>query len=84
MLVAYNPGVESTFDSEYMQLNETSIIGTRCGLLPELQEIVRLVSEGRVKPIVDQVLPIEMANEALDMIRLGKTIGRVVLSHESR
>jgi D-arabinose 1-dehydrogenase-like Zn-dependent alcohol dehydrogenase len=84
VMVAYSPGVESVFDSEYMHLNETRIIGTRNGTIPELKEIVKLVSEGRVKPVVDQVLSVKKANEALDMVRQGLTMGRVVLSHEDR
>ena len=83
VMVAYSPGVESVFDSEYMHLNETQIIGTRNGTMPELREIVALVSQGKIKPVVDRVLPLEEANTALDMIRGGETMGRVVVQHKN-
>jgi propanol-preferring alcohol dehydrogenase len=81
VMVGYAPGVESVFDSEYMHLNETQIIGTRNGTIPELKEIVGLVSEGKVKPIIDRILPLEQANTALDLIRGGDIMGRVVVRH---
>jgi len=83
VMVGYAPGVESVFDSEYMHLNETQIIGTRNGTMSELREIIQLVSEGIVKPVVDRVLPLEQANEALEMIRHGDIMGRVVVSHNT-
>jgi D-arabinose 1-dehydrogenase-like Zn-dependent alcohol dehydrogenase len=82
VMVAYSPGVESAFDSEYMHLNETHIIGTRNGTIPELREIVELVGSGSIKPVIDRVLPLDQANEALDLIRDANTMGRVVLTHE--
>jgi propanol-preferring alcohol dehydrogenase len=81
VMVGYIPGVEFLFDSEYMHLNETQIIGTRNGTIQELREIVQLVSEGIIKSVIDRVLPLEQANNALDMIRHGDTVGRVVLAH---
>ena len=81
LMVGYMPGAAFTFDSFYMHANETSIIGLRNGTLPELREIVDLVSQGKAKPIIDKVMSLEDANEVLDMIRSGSVMGRIVLTH---
>ncbi|MDR1316718.1 MAG: alcohol dehydrogenase catalytic domain-containing protein [Spirochaetales bacterium] len=83
VMVGYSPGVESVFDSEYMHLNETQIIGTRNGTIPELKEIVGLVSAGKIKSIIDRILPLEQANTALELIRNGDIMGRVVVQHDN-
>ena len=80
IMVGYAPGVEFPFDSEYMHLNETQIVGTRNGTMQELSEILRLLSSNAVQSIVDRVLPLHRTNEALELVREGNAVGRVVLS----
>jgi D-arabinose 1-dehydrogenase-like Zn-dependent alcohol dehydrogenase len=38
-----------------------------------------MVADGRVEVIVDRVLPLERANEALEALEAGEVVGRVVL-----
>ena len=45
----------------------------------ELARVIALVTEGRVQPVVDAVLPLERANEALARLERGTVVGRVVL-----
>ncbi|MBQ0059167.1 MAG: alcohol dehydrogenase catalytic domain-containing protein [Lachnospiraceae bacterium] len=82
VMVAYSPGNSCLFDSEYMHLNETYFVGTRNGTIAEMKEILQLESEGRIHPIIDDVLPVTAVNEALEMIRSGQSTGRVVLSFD--
>lgn len=79
VMVAYAPGVPSLFDSEHMHLFETRILGTRNGSMGELRDIMRLMGEGKVRAVVDTTLPLSRANEALEMIRAGGCLGRVVI-----
>ena len=79
VMVAYAPGVPSQFDSEHMHLYETRILGTRNGSLGELRDVMRLMGEGKVRAIVDAALPLERANEALETIRAGGCLGRIVV-----
>lgn len=79
VMVAYAPGASFSFDSEYMHLNETKIIGTRNGGMHELRAILHLMGEGRVKAIIDRTVPLQEANAALDLIRGGNVVGRIVV-----
>jgi D-arabinose 1-dehydrogenase-like Zn-dependent alcohol dehydrogenase len=60
-------------------LEEVELVGSRYVSMDELERAVRLVADGRVKPVIDRVLPLERANEALTALEDGAVVGRVVL-----
>lgn len=47
--------------------------------LGELEEAVRLVAEGKVKTVVDRVLPLGRWSEGMEALRRNHAVGRVVL-----
>jgi D-arabinose 1-dehydrogenase-like Zn-dependent alcohol dehydrogenase len=60
-------------------LNEIEIIGVRYALRYELERVLSLFAAGKVKAIVDDVLPLAEANEALRRLEVGEVVGRTVL-----
>ena len=60
-------------------LRALTITGSFVGSLPEAQEMMRLVREGRVAPIPVETRPLSEANRSLDDLRQGRVVGRVVL-----
>jgi len=60
-------------------LEEVELVGSRYVALDELDRAVRLVADGRIKPVIDRVLPLDRANEALTALEDGDVVGRVVL-----
>lgn len=60
-------------------LEEVELVGSRYVSLGELERAIALVADGRVQTIVDRVLPLERANEALEALEAGDVVGRVVL-----
>lgn len=47
--------------------------------LTELQEVVRLASEGAIQPVVARTFPLDQINDALELLRAGELVGRAVL-----
>jgi NADPH:quinone reductase-like Zn-dependent oxidoreductase len=45
----------------------------------QLTEIAELIDEGKVKPIIEKVLPLQQAAEAQELNRAGHTHGKIVL-----
>jgi D-arabinose 1-dehydrogenase-like Zn-dependent alcohol dehydrogenase len=45
----------------------------------EYTEIVKLAHEGKLWPVVDQVLPLEKASAALERLQRGEQMGKLVL-----
>lgn len=62
-----------------LPLRMLTLRGSYVGTLDELKALVRLVQDGRVPPIPVQERPLEDANSALDELRAGRVLGRVVL-----
>ena len=59
------------------------IIGSYVGNLQELKEVVALAKKGKLKPLPVETRPGTQANAALEDLRAGRVVGRVVLDFEA-
>jgi len=79
VLVGYEPRLPVELDALETHYRELEVFGTRVSTRQELEEVIRLVEQGRLRPVVDQSYPLEQANEALRAVAEGKVFGRAVL-----
>ena len=56
-----------------------SILGSTMGNAAEYAEIVRRLSQGELRPIVDRVFPLARAREAYERLQKGEQLGKVVV-----
>ena len=56
-----------------------SILGSTLGSRREYAEIVRLAGEGKLWPVVDQVVPLDQAVAALERLSQGTQAGKLVI-----
>ncbi len=61
-------------------LRQMSIVGSFVGSLQEAQDMMALVRAGRVSSIPIDKRPLDQANGALEDLREGRVVGRVVLN----
>ena len=59
------------------------IIGSYVGSLPELKEVVALAKKSKLKPLPVTTRPGHDANTALEELKAGRVVGRVVLDFEA-
>jgi alcohol dehydrogenase/propanol-preferring alcohol dehydrogenase len=59
------------------------IIGSYVGNLQELKEVVALAKKKKLKPSPIETRPADQANAALDDLKAGRVLGRVVLNFET-
>jgi len=59
------------------------IIGSYVGDLQELKRVVALAKKRKIKPLPVETRPAERANSALEDLKAGRIVGRVVLDFES-
>jgi D-arabinose 1-dehydrogenase-like Zn-dependent alcohol dehydrogenase len=59
------------------------IVGSYVGSLQELKEVVALAKKKKIRPAPVQTRPAEEANAALEDLKAGRVVGRVVLDFES-
>lgn len=59
---------------------QVQIIGSTMGTAAEFATVMRLIWEGRLRPVVDRVLPLEQIGEAHAILEAGEQFGKVILT----
>jgi NADPH:quinone reductase-like Zn-dependent oxidoreductase len=67
-------------DLRYVWTFELKIIGSNSFYDDNLSALMQLINEGKIKPVIDRVLPLEEAREGLRLIQDRKVIGKVVVT----
>lgn len=72
-------GAQVTFDLRHLFVRQHTILGSYMGGHAELLDVVRLVKRGALRPVVDQVFPLESAAAAQERMTQRKQFGKIVL-----
>jgi NADPH:quinone reductase-like Zn-dependent oxidoreductase len=73
-------GYDPKEDLRYIWSFELKIIGSNSFYDEDLQALMKLIAEGKMKPVIDKVLPLEQAREGLRLIQDREVIGKVVVA----
>jgi D-arabinose 1-dehydrogenase-like Zn-dependent alcohol dehydrogenase len=84
VVLGYRPGVEYGLDSARLALEEITVLGSRLGPQEAAREALRAVEAGTIRPAIAEVLGLEDANRALDILRAGSAVGRLVIQPQER
>jgi NADPH:quinone reductase-like Zn-dependent oxidoreductase len=66
-------------DLRYVWTFEIKIIGSNSYYDDDLAALLKLIGEGKMKPVIDKVLPLEQAREGLRLIQDREVFGKVVV-----
>jgi NADPH:quinone reductase-like Zn-dependent oxidoreductase len=47
--------------------------------MEECRQLIRVIGQGRVRPVIDSVYPIDLALEAFDRLERAEQFGKIVL-----
>lgn len=72
-------GPNAQFDIRFLFMRQFTILGSMMGTKSELLTILKLVGDGRLKPVVDRVFPLADAAEAQSVMEQRKLFGKLVL-----
>ncbi|MHB8872251.1 MAG: zinc-binding dehydrogenase [Myxococcaceae bacterium] len=72
-------GYDAHLDLRVLFFKSISLLGSTMGSKGELFRVLKLVEEGRLKPVLDRVLPLEKAAEAHKLLESRAQFGNVVL-----
>jgi alcohol dehydrogenase len=67
-------------DLRYVWTFELKIIGSNSFYDDNLQALMKLIAEGKFRPVIDKTLPLEQAREGLRLIQDREVIGKVVVT----
>jgi NADPH:quinone reductase-like Zn-dependent oxidoreductase len=72
-------GSEATININLIFFKLLSILGSTMGSIAELHEIMKHVEAGRLRPVVDRVLPLAQVAEGHRVLEAREAFGKVVL-----
>lgn len=72
-------GYDAKLDLRFLFSRQLSLLGSYMGVKSELHTIMKLVSAGRLKPVVDRIFPLQEAAAAHRYLESGQQFGKVVL-----
>ena len=73
-------GYDPKEDLRYIWSFELKVIGSNSFYDDDLQALMKLIAEGKMRPVIDKVLPLEQAREGLRLIQDREVIGKVVVA----
>ncbi len=73
-------GYDAKLDLRFLFSRQLSLLGSYMGTKDELRTVLKLVAQGRFRPVVDKVFPLQECGAAHEYLEQGKQFGKVVLS----
>ena len=73
-------GYDPKEDLRYVWSFELKIIGSNSFYDDDLRALMKLIAEGKMRPMIDKVLPLDQAREGLRLIQDREVIGKVVVT----
>ncbi|MBI3536944.1 MAG: zinc-binding dehydrogenase [Chloroflexi bacterium] len=80
-LVTYGATLGPNPPEEIRQIfwKQISIIGSTMATQKEFRAVMQLIFAGKLKPVVDVVMPLERARDAHERLARGEQFGKIVL-----
>ena len=80
MVCGATAGYDPNEDLRYVWTFELKIIGSNSFYDDDLRALMRLIADGKMRPVIDKVLPLDAAREGLRLIQDREVIGKVVVT----
>lgn len=72
-------GSQVSLNLRHLYYKQQSILGSTMGAVGALDECIRLVAEGKLKPVVDRSFPMAAVSQAHQYLEQHKQLGKVIL-----
>jgi len=79
VIVGNTSGPLAEIDLRYVFGKQISIIGSTMGSHQDFRDVMKLVWDGQLKPVLDCVLPLSEGKAAFAILEQGKQFGKIVL-----
>ncbi len=73
-------GFDAKIDIRFLFSRQLSLLGSYMGTKDELNTVLKLVGQGRLRPVIDRVLPLASCAEAHAILEHRKHFGKIVLT----
>jgi len=80
VIIGNTTGPKAEIDIRYIFGKQISLIGSTMGSREDFRTITSLLWEGRLRPVVDRVMPLNRGKEAYQIMEKGEHFGKIVLT----
>lgn len=80
LTVGNTAGAKFEIDNRYIFGKHLSIIGSTMGTVNDFHQVMGLVFEGKLMPVLDREFPLEQAAKAHQRLEAGKQMGKITLA----
>jgi len=80
VIVGNTSGPQVEIDVRFIFSKQISIIGSTMGTHQDFQDVMGLLWAGKLRPVVDRVMPLSEGKEAFAALERGEQFGKIVLT----
>lgn len=80
VIIGNTSGPQAEIDIRYIFGKQISLIGSTMGTHQDFLEVTALLWKGRLKTVMDSVIPLSEGREAYALLERGKQFGKIVLT----
>lgn len=73
-------GFDPRTDIRYIWTYELQVLGSNGWTREDLETLLQMVRDGRLRPVIDRVLPLEESREGLRLLEDREVVGKVVIT----
>jgi alcohol dehydrogenase len=76
-------GYDSTIDLRFLFFKGTNLLGSTQGTKAELEDVMYWVSKGKIKPVIDTILPFSNMVEGHVMMANAQQFGKILTTPQN-
>ena len=80
VIVGNTSGPQAEIDIRYIFGKQLSLIGSTMGTHQDFRDIIAILWSGKLKPVIDRVMPLSEGRQAYEIMQQGGQLGKIVLT----
>ncbi len=80
VIVGNTSGPHAEIDTRYIFGKQISLIGSTMGNHQDFRDVMALVWSGKLRPVVDTIMPLSAGRTAFEVLERGEKFGKIVLT----
>lgn len=80
VIIGNTSGPHVEIDIRYIFGKQISLIGSTMGTHQDFRDVISLLWAGKLRPVIDRVMPLSQGREAYEIVEKGRHFGKIVLT----
>ena len=80
VIIGNTSGPNAEIDMRYIFGKQISLIGSTMGTHQDFRDVISLLWRGKLRPVIDRVMPLSRGKEAYAVLERGEQFGKIVLT----